>query len=72
MFHWINWIAEFSDKKLFIITVKGLEPATCVRDQDAIIAPAGHMWRDRILKLTPIHAAVINQIPWIQWKFWSI
>ena len=39
-FHW----SEFSDK-IFVITVKGLEPATsCVRDQDATTAPARHMW----------------------------
>ena len=30
--------------KIFVITVKGLKPATsCVRDQDATIVPAGHM-----------------------------
>ena len=29
--------------KIFVITVKGLEPATsCVRDQDATLAPAKH------------------------------
>ena len=29
--------------KIFVITVKGLEPATsCVRDQDVITAPARH------------------------------
>ena len=29
--------------KIFVITVKGLEPTTsCVRDQDAITAPARH------------------------------
>ena len=38
--------SEFSDESiyLFIITVKGLEPATsCVRHQDAIRTPARHM-----------------------------
>ena len=30
--------------KMFVITVKGLKPATsCLRDQDAITAPARHM-----------------------------
>ena len=33
---------EFSNK-IFVIAVKGLEPTTsCVRDQDAITAPARH------------------------------
>ena len=36
--------------KIFAITVKGLEPATsCVRDQDATIAPARHMWETESL-----------------------
>ena len=31
--------------KIFVITVKGLKPATsCVRDQNATTAPARHMW----------------------------
>ena len=31
--------------KMFIITVKGLQPAiSCVRDQDTSTAPARHMW----------------------------
>ena len=47
---------------IFVITVKGLEPATsCVRDQDATTAQA-HV-RDRFLKLSPIHTSVIYQIP---------
>ena len=30
--------------KIFVITVKGLEPViSCARDQDAIIVPALHM-----------------------------
>ena len=29
--------------KMFLITVKGLEPAFCVRVQDTTTAPAGHM-----------------------------
>ena len=36
--------AEFSDK-IFVITVKGFEPATCcVGHQDVIAMPARHMW----------------------------
>ena len=36
---------KFSVTKVFVITVKGLEPATsCVRDHDATRAPARHMW----------------------------
>ena len=39
MFHWIGW------QKIFVITVKGLKPATfCVRDHDATTAPAWRMW----------------------------
>ena len=38
-----NRFSEFADK-IFIITVKGLEPATAlVRDQDATTAPARHL-----------------------------
>ena len=49
--------------KVFVITVKGLEPATsCVRDQDATTVQARHV-RGRIFKLTPIHTSVIYQIP---------
>ena len=37
--------ANYSVTKIFVITVKRLEPATsCVRDQDATSAPARHMW----------------------------
>ena len=32
--------------KIFVITVKGLEPATpCARDQDPTTAPARHVWK---------------------------
>ena len=49
--------------KIFVITVKRLEPtASCGRDQDVTTSPARHM-RDRIFKLRPIHASVIHQIP---------
>ena len=45
--------------KIFVITVKGLEPVTsCVRDQDASNANKTHV-RDRIFKLSTIHALVI-------------
>ena len=44
--------AEFSDK-IFVITAKGLEPATaCVRDQDAATGPARHMWETGSLNWT--------------------
>ena len=56
--------------KVFVITVKGFEPAiSCVRDQDAATTPARHV-RDRIFKLTLIHASVIYQIPWICRNYW--
>ena len=46
--------------KLFVITVKGLEPATsCVRDQDASKTRVG----DRIFKLNLIYASVIIWFP---------
>ena len=65
---WFQWI-----QKIFVITVKGLEPATsCIRDQDATTAPATHVCGDRIFKLTPIHASAIYQIPWIHWKVFAI
>ena len=36
--------------KLFVITVKGFEPATsCVSDQDATAVPARHKWKTRSL-----------------------
>ena len=58
--------------KIFVITVKGIEPATsCVRDQDATTAPASKMpVKDRIFKLNPIHSSVIYQIPWLGWIYW--
>ena len=53
----------YSVTKIFVITVKRFEPATsCVRDQDATIEPARPV-RDRIFKLTLIHASVMYQIP---------
>ena len=27
---------------------------------------------DRILKVTPIHASVINQMPWVRWIHWQL
>ena len=39
----LNAFTEFSDK-IFVITEKGLKPATsCVRDQDVTTVPARHM-----------------------------
>ena len=65
-FHWIRWIHKF-----FVITAKGFKPAIpCVRDQGANHANHStnktHV-RDKIFKLTPIHASVIYQILWIYW-----
>ena len=57
--------AEFSEKKIFVITVKGLEPATSyVRDQDVttIDASKTHV-RDSIFKVRPIQASGTYQIP---------
>ena len=59
---------EFSDiysKYIFVIRVKGLEPATsCVRDQDTITVQARYVYiRGRIFKLSPIHALVIFTFP---------
>ena len=52
--------------EIFVITVKGLKPATfCVRDQDATTVPAKHT-TDRILKLIQIHASMAYQIPLIR------
>ena len=46
-----------SATKFFVITVKELKPATsCVRDTTTHV-------RYRILKLSPIHASVIYQVP---------
>ena len=56
--------SEFNDKNI-VITVKGLKPSTCcVRDQDATCTTvlARHV-RDKIFKLTPIHASLIYLIP---------
>ena len=53
---------KFSDKNiyLFVITIKGLKPATCcISDQDATGVSKTHM-TDRNFKLTPMHASVIN------------
>ena len=54
---------KFSDNiyiYLFVITIKGLKPATCcISDQDATGVSRTHM-TDRNLKLTPMHASVIN------------
>ena len=51
-----------SVKKIFVITVKGLQPAIPgVRDEDGT-ASKTHM-RDSIFKFSPIHASVIYQIP---------
>ena len=47
---WIRWIQW---QKIFVIRVKGLEPATsCVRDQDATTLPARHMWETAFLNWT--------------------
>ena len=51
--------------KIFVITVKGLEPATSKRPVYYHSASKTHV-RDRIFKLTPIHASVIYQIPCIR------
>ena len=51
--------------KIFVITVKGLKPATlCKRPGCSASASASktHV-RDGIFKLSPIHASVIYQIP---------
>ena len=61
-FHWN------SVTKIFVITVKGAQtchPAmSCVRDQDE-----RHL-RDKIFKLSPIHASMIYEILWICWIQW--
>ena len=59
--------------KIFVITVKGIEPATSKRPGCYHSASKTQV-KDRIFKLTPIHASVIYQIPcirWIHWKFCS-
>ena len=50
--------------KIFVITVKGFEPATSyVRDQNATTVPARHMWETGSLNWAKFM---------LQWKFWSI
>ena len=50
--------------KIFATTVKGLETTTsCVRNQDATTAPDKTHVRDRVFKLSPIHASLIYQNP---------
>ena len=61
--------AEFSDK-IFVITVKGLKPDTqppLALETRVLPQCQQDTCRDRIFKLSPIHALVIYQIPWIQW-----
>ena len=58
--------AEFSDKKTFVITVKGLEPATqspLVWETRKLPQHQQDTCRDRISKLSPIHASVILRFP---------
>ena len=55
--------------KIFVITIKGFEPATsCVKDQDVTTARTckTHV-TNSISKLTSIYASVIYQIPRIHW-----
>ena len=61
---WIRYYVSLkSANSVTKIFVKRLNPATyCVRDQHATRAPGRHV-RDRIFKLTPIHASVIYHIP---------
>ena len=55
------------------MSLKELKPATsCVRDEENTTTSARHMWETRTFKMTPIHASVIYQIPWIQCRFFSI
>ena len=61
----VTEFAEFSDKNIchYSKRAQTCHPATsCVRDQDATTAPAR--------QLSPIHASVIYQIPWIRWIQW--
>ena len=68
----IPWIQRIRWQKIFVMTVKGLDPATsCVRHQDATTTPVRHILEPVILKLSPIHTSVIYQIPWIRWTQWS-
>ena len=58
-------------RKIFVITVKRLKATTCcVRDQASYHNASKTHVRDRIFKLSPIHASVIYQIPWIRWIHW--
>ena len=66
--------AEFS-YKIFVITVKGLKPDTqppLALETRMLPQCQQNTCRDRIFKLSPIHASVIYYIPWIQKKFCSI
>ena len=59
-------LAEFSDKR-YVITVKGLEPLSardllCERPACYHSGSTTHV-RDRIFKLSPIHASVIISFP---------
>ena len=62
-FHWIRWI----QLQIFVITVKGIEPAIhllCQRSRCYHSASNIHV-RDRIFQLISIHVSVIYQIRWI-------
>ena len=69
------WVLKETFKvslKIFVITLKGLEPATsCVRDQDATTAPVRHIWekgslnwpqfmRGRFIRLTELAEFTLN------------
>ena len=48
-----------SETKIFVITVKGFKPVTsCVRNQDAATTAARQHVRDRIFKLSLVHASL--------------
>ena len=56
--------SEFSDKNIFVITVKRLEPATsCVRDQDSTIAPTRQMWETESLNSAKIMLQLFISFP---------
>ena len=58
----LNVFTEFSDTKYYMHILKRLfEPAT--RHSKTQVP-------ERIFKLSPIHASVIYQIPWIRWIHW--
>ena len=71
----LNVSTEFSDK-IFVITVKGLERnlllshLLCEKPECYHSTSKTHV-RDRIFKLSSIHASVIYQIPWIRWIQWN-